>query len=182
VFLHGAGERGTDMNVLRRYGVSKVFGADPDYRGVRVVTLCPQCPDHDIWSNHTFTVYQLIRYTMEQYHVDPQRVTITGLSMGGFGTWELTCRYPELFAAAAPVCGGGMSWRADALKRIPFRVYHGDQDTTVPIEYSMMMVKAINRVGGHAELTVFPGVNHDAWTPAYEQTDLVEWLAAQKKC
>lgn len=181
VFLHGAGERGDDLNLVRRYGPAKVFGKDPDFHGVRAVTLSPQCPDEDIWSNHTFTVYQLILATMEKYNIDPDRVSITGLSMGGFGTWEMTCRYPELFAAAGPVCGGGMSWRADALKNIPVRAYHGDQDKTVPVEYSLMMVAAVNAAGGHAELIIYPGVNHNAWDPAYEQSDLVEWLVAQRR-
>lgn len=181
VFLHGAGERGDDLSLVRRIGGAKVFAADPDFQGTRAVTLSPQCPMPDIWSNHTFTVHALILHIMDAYHIDPERVSITGLSMGGFGTWEMICRYPELFSAAGPVCGGGMSWRCDLPRKIPVRAFHGDQDRTVPIQYSIMMVQALNAVGGHAELTVYPGVQHDSWVQAYEQSDLLAWLVAQKK-
>jgi predicted peptidase len=181
VFLHGAGERGDDLDLVRRIGGAKVFAADPDLGGHRAVTLSPQCPNKDIWSNHTFTVHALILHIMEEYNIDPARVSITGLSMGGFGTWEMICRYPELFSAAGPVCGGGMSWRGDLPRRIPIRAFHGDQDRTVPVAYSMMMVQAVNGAGGHAELTLYPGVHHDSWVKAYEQSDLIAWLIAQKK-
>lgn len=181
VFLHGAGERGNDLSLVRKLGAAKVMSADPDYRGTRAVTLSPQCPDRDIWSNHTFTLHALILAIMEEYQIDPDRVSITGLSMGGFGTWEMICRYPGLFSAAGPVCGGGMSWRGDLPKRVPIRAFHGDLDRTVPLEYSLMMVRAVNAAGGHAELTVYPGVQHDSWVQAYEESDLIPWLVAQRR-
>ena len=181
VFLHGAGERGTDFAKIRVHGIPKLFGANPDYRGLRVVTLSPQCPLNDVWNAQPKIVHALIESVIAEYHCDPDRVSITGISMGGFGTWEMAMRYPTLFAAAAPICGGGMSWRTESLKNLPIRAFHGDQDTVVPLEYSLLMVRAVNARGGNAQLTVYPGVAHDSWTPAYEQSDLIEWLIAQKR-
>ncbi len=181
VFLHGAGERGTDPEILRVHSVPKLFTDDPDYHGLRVITLSPQCPPDDVWSAHVHTLHALIEQTVSEYPIDPDRVTITGISMGGFGTWEMICRYPGMFAAAAPICGGGMVWRAGALKNLPIRAFHGDCDSTVLPEYSLEMVRAVNAAGGHAELTLYPGVGHDSWNNAYGQSDVLEWLAAQKR-
>lgn len=181
VFLHGAGERGSDLDVIRVHGIPKLFTADPDYHGLRVITLSPQCPADDVWNTHVHALHALIEQTIAQYHADPDRVTITGMSMGGFGTWEMACRYPELFAAAAPVCGGGMVWRAGALRHMPIRAFHGDCDSVVLPEYSLEMVRAVNAAGGHAELTLYPGVGHNSWENVYDRGDVIEWLAAQKR-
>ncbi len=180
VFLHGAGERGTDPELVRGFfGIPKFFGENPSYHGLRVITLSPQCPVENIWHHLTLPLYELIMTIVEQCNIDRNRISITGCSMGGFGTWEMICTYPKLFAAAAPICGGGLSWRAGALREMPIRVFHGGVDSVVPTVYSQLMVDAANAAGGHAELTVFPGVDHDSWVPAYRDTDVIEWLATQ---
>ena len=181
VFLHGAGERGTDLQKINVHGIPKLFGANPDYRGLRAVTLSPQCPPDDVWSAHVFALRALIEHVTAEYGCDPNRVSITGISMGGFGTWEMGLRFSELFSAVAPICGGGMSWRAANLKNVPVRVFHGDQDTVVPIDYSLQMVLALKAAGGNVAFTVYPGVEHNSWEPAYEQSDLIEWLIAQRR-
>ncbi len=188
VFLHGAGERGTDPSVLYEFeAIAKVFGNDPDYHGLRVLTLSPQCPAENVWFHLILAVRELIEQITVDCNVDRRRITITGASMGGFGTWEMLCTYPELFAAAAPICGGGMSWRflmpqtAAAIKTLPIRAFHGGVDSVVPLCYSELMVDAVNKAGGHATLTVFPNTDHDSWVPAYRDTDLIDWLAAQIK-
>lgn len=182
VFLHGAGERGDDPAPLRAfYGLPRLFGEDPDFRGLRVLTLSPQCPNGFVWNNLTLAVRELIDTVAAECNADREAITITGCSMGGFGTWEMICAYPELFAAAAPICGGGLSWRAPEIKQLPLRVFHGGVDSVVPLTYSELMVNAVNKAGGHAELTVFPGVDHDSWIPAYRDTDVIEWLAAQRR-
>lgn len=181
VFLHGAGERGTDLERITVHGIPKLFTKNPDHSGLRVITLSPQCPLQDVWSNHTHTLHALIEQIAREYHADPNRISITGLSMGGFGTWEMICRYPEVFAAAAPICGGGMAWRASAIGDLPIRAFHGDNDDVVSIDYSIRMVSAVNQNGGHANLTILPGVGHDSWTYAYEKTDLISWLATQTR-
>ncbi|MBR2406666.1 MAG: dienelactone hydrolase family protein [Clostridia bacterium] len=182
VFLHGAGERGEDPAPLREfYGIPRLFGEDPDYHGLRVLTLSPQCPNGLVWNNLTLAVRDLIETVVTENNVDRNAITITGCSMGGFGTWEMICAYPELFAAAAPICGGGLSWRASQIKHLPLRVFHGGVDSVVPLWYSETMVKAIENAGGNVTLTVFPGVDHDSWIPAYRDTDVIDWLAAQRR-
>ena len=180
VFLHGAGERGTDPSVLCSFpAITKVFSEDPSYHGLRVLTLSPQCPEEYVWSGLIFAVRELIETIATDCNVDRDRITITGVSMGGFGTWEMICSYPDVFAAAAPVCGGGMTWRAGSLKNMPLRVFHGGVDSVVELAYSQMMTDAVNKAGGTATLTVCPGVDHNSWIQTYRDTDVIDWLAAQ---
>ncbi|MGI6335701.1 MAG: hypothetical protein ACOXZM_01355 [Eubacteriales bacterium] len=178
VFLHGAGERGSDPYKMCVHCVPKIFmGAHP----YRCVMTAPQCPDGMTWYPLLPALKDFIAMCVESYGCDAARVSLTGISMGGYGTWELAMAYPELFSAIAPICGGGMAWRAGLLKDIPVRAYHGDCDTAVLPERSYEMVDAVNRSGGHAELTVFHNVGHDSWVKAYGETDLIAWLIAQKR-
>lgn len=182
VFLHGAGERGEDPQILNTVvTIPRIFEENPKYREKRVITLSPQCPDGLVWGHMLLPVRELIEQIAEQYHVDRDRISITGYSMGGFGTWDMICTYPELFSAAAPICGGGMSWRVGVLTGLPIRAFHGAVDSVVPPVYSECMVNAVNNVGGHATLTVFPDVNHGSWIPAYETTDVIDWLLNQTR-
>lgn len=181
VFLHGAGERGTDLNLVKVHGIPKLFSAEPDYRGLRVITLSPQCPEEMIWDNLVFPLKNWIDQAVEALNGDPSRISITGLSMGGFGTWAMVTAFPDYFSCAAPVCGGGVSWLCDRLKGMKLRVYHGLDDDSVPFQYSQMMVGAARRSGAEVELIAYDRVGHGCWNRAYEQTDLIVWLAAQKK-
>ena len=181
VFLHGAGERGSDIAKLRVHGIPKLFSADPDWRGLRVVTLSPQCPENTTWNRLAPEVMQLIVHVCDEYGVDRDRVSLTGLSMGGFGTWEIGMQNPDFFSALAPICGGAMTWRVGALKNMPMRVFHGEDDPVVPAQNSIEAVEKLRQEGGSPELTIYPGVQHDSWTHTYEQTDLIEWLVAQKR-
>ena len=112
---------------------------------------------------------------VKTYGADPDRLSVTGISMGGFGTWELALTYPERFMKIAPLCSGGMSWRAWAIK-MPVRAYHGKLDDVVPYAYSTLMVDAVNACGGNAELITFDDLKHNCWDRAFEQTDLIKWL------
>lgn len=181
VYLHGAGERGDNLEAVKIHGIPKLFSADPDYHGLRVVTLSPQCPDGKVWDNLTEQLMYLIETIVEDLAIDRDRITLTGNSMGGFGTYEMGCSYPGYFAALAPICGGGMAWRSDALTDTPMRVFHGGKDDTVLPARSEEMVNIINHRGGNATLQIFPDVWHDSWTPAYETTDLIEWLASASR-
>ena len=179
LFLHGAGERGNDGEKVGIHGIPKYFGADADYLSQRVVTLSPQCPEGEVWIHLTHTVKALLDDVIEKYNIDPDRVSVTGISMGGFGTWDMLCTYPNTFAAAAPICGGGMSWSINT--KTPVRAFHGDADGTVPLQCSVDMVNTLNARGGHAELTVYPGCGHNSWAPAYETSDVIVWLAQAKR-
>lgn len=178
VFLHGAGERGDNLEAVKTHGIPKYFSADPDYHGLRVVTLSPQCPDGKVWNNLTEQLMYLIETVVEDFGIDRDRITLTGISMGGYGTYEMGCSYSGYFAALAPICGGGMAWRCDALTRTPVRAFHGGTDNVVIPERSQEMVNRINELGGNATLQIFPEAWHDSWAPAYETTDLIEWLAS----
>jgi len=185
VFLHGAGERGdgspAEIEKVKIHGIPKYFCADPDYKGLRVITLSPQCPDNMVWNHLVYPLMQWIRETVQMLNGDEDRISITGLSMGGFGSWDMLMTFPEAFSCGAPVCGGGLSWRAASLKGMKIRVFHGLDDGAVPFGNSMEMVAAARKSGADVTLTAYDKVGHGSWLPAYGETDLIEWLAAQRR-
>ena len=181
VFLHGAGERGNDVNYVKVHGVPKLFTKDNNYHGLRVITLSPQCPYDMTWNHLAFPLMTWIKAAVAELNGDENRISITGLSMGGFGTWEMLLTFPDFFSCGAPICGGGLSWRAGALKDKKIRVYHGLDDGVVPISYSFQMVDAARECGADIEFFAYDKVGHGSWNHAYEETDLIEWLAAQTK-
>lgn len=176
--LHGAGERGTDLSLMEVWGIPKEI---VNGREVPAVVIAPQCPDTLIWNLLTFELKALIDHCVATMPVDPDRVSVTGLSMGGYGTWEMGISYPGAFAALAPVCGGGVSWRVDCIGKTPVWAFHGDADTTVPPTNSYEMVDRLNAAGGCAELTVLHGVGHNAQDFAYGRTALIDWLISQDR-
>ncbi len=182
VFLHGAGERGEDPEILNTVvTISQIFGEEDEYKGIRAITLSPQCPEGLVWNHLVLPLKELIDQIAEEYHVDRDRISITGYSMGGFGVWDMICTYPEMFSAAAPICGGGLSWRVGVLNKLPIRAFHGGADTVVPPVYSETMVETVKMIGGNATLTVYPGVDHGSWKPAYQTSDVIEWLLQQRR-
>lgn len=180
VFLHGAGERGSDLQRVKVHGIPQMLD---EGLPVRSVVLAPQLPNNQyVWNNVPHELMALIRQTVERCHADPDRVSVTGLSMGGYGTWEMGLSYPGEFSALAPICGGGMPWRADALKAMPIRAYHGDADDVVPVVNTLQMVDAVQNCGNtEVECILLHGIGHDSWTFAYRHTDLLEWLISQRR-
>lgn len=177
VFLHGAGERGDDIEKLKVYCIPKLFTANEEHAGVRAYTLSPQCPSWPFtWYDFKNEVMALIDEVIANNQIDPKKVSLCGISMGGFGTWELAMTYPERFAKIAPLCSGGMSWRAWMIK-MPVRVYHGKRDDVVPFAYSELMVNAVKASGGNVEFIAFDDLSHNCWDRAFEETDLIKWLA-----
>jgi predicted peptidase len=124
---------------------------------------------------------ELLDQLTKELPIDRSRIYVTGLSMGGYGTWDAIQRNPELFAAAVPVCGGGDGQQAEQLKTIPIWAFHGDADTAVKPQRSIAMVEAINKLGGHAKLTMYEGVAHNSWDNAYADPEMMKWLFSQKK-
>ncbi len=178
VFLHGAGERGTDPMIMCCHSVPKIFQEPNSYP---CVMAAPQCPDGETWIMHLPELRDFILDCTERYGCDPDRVSLTGISMGGYGTWELATQYPDLFAAIAPVCGGGTAWRAAQLKNLPIWAFHGDCDTAVLPARSLEMVDAVTAAGGKPELTLFHNVGHDSWERAYRKTTCIDWLISQRR-
>lgn len=176
VFLHGAGERGDNLDLLKCYCVPKLFTKDNEYQGLKTFTVSPQCPIECTWIDFKNEVYDLIDEICEKYPIDKNRVSLCGISMGGFGTWELALSQCQRFHKIAPLCGGGMNWRAWYVKDIPIRVYHGKKDDIVPISQSEAMVNSIRLQGGNVEFTVYEDLSHNCWDRAFEETDLISWL------
>ena len=179
VFMHGMGER-ESLERLMQVGMTELFVPDQDYHGLRVITVSPWCPKQFRWNELTAQTMSLIKKAVAEYNGDESRVSITGLSMGGFATWKLISEYPDYFSAAAPICGGGNEKDAEKIK-IPVRAFHGSADDTVPLRMSVKMAEAAAKGNPNVSLTVYAGVGHGSWNPAYKESDLIEWLAAQKK-
>lgn len=171
--LHGAGERGEgneELHLVDFHGFSKVF-AKRDYPCIAVM---PQCPKDSFWVAHVESLLEFIEQVIEEFKVDRSRVYLTGLSMGGFGTWFTAMARPEIFAAIAPVCGGGMPWNAGVLK-MPVWAFHGSADTTVTPRHSDEMVEKLLATNADVKYTRADGVGHNVWELAYTE-ELLDWL------
>ncbi len=194
IFLHGAGERGNDNEVQIKH-ITESF-LDPDNRGRHACYLiAPQCPKKMSWSNHsrdgkTVTLkekptkpmqllIELIEKIEREFPVDKSRIYVTGLSMGGYGTWDLIARYPDRFAAAIPICGGGDSQTAQRIYHVPLWAFHGARDKVVDPVQSRTMIQAIQDAGGDPGYTEYPDVEHDSWVYAYREPYLLPWLFKQ---
>ncbi len=178
VFLHGAGERGSDINKVKVHGPAKLIEQGKEFP---FIIVSPQCPENQWWPNRVETVMALIDEISEKYRVDPKRIYLTGLSMGGYGTWAIASTFPNRFAAIVPICGGGQPYLAANLKSVPIWAFHGAKDPVVPLNESERMVNAVKAFGGNAKLTVYPEAQHDSWTETYNNPDLYEWLLKQSR-
>lgn len=176
LFLHGAGERGTDLERVKVHGPPKLVEAGQDFQ---FVIASPQCPESETWSSDALAA--LIDEVVGSYRIDEDRLYVTGLSMGGHGTWALALDYPDRFAAIAPICGAGDSLRAGRIANLPVWVFHGERDETVSIERAENMVRAIEEAGGKPRFTRVPEGGHDVWTDAYGNSALYEWFLSHHR-
>ena len=182
VFLHGAGERGDNEARPAIHGIPLYFSKNEAHIGEPVITLSPQCPDGEIWSNFPAAIMELILAVAKEQNADMSRISITGISMGGFGTWDMLARHGDMFAGAIAICGGGDPSQADSLKDIPIYVVHGTNDPTVPFSGSQGMVTAIENAGGELiEFDIRQGANHFVWDYVGDSTDIAKWLFSQSK-
>jgi len=177
MFLHGAGERGDNLEVVKKHGPPKLIAQGKPFD---FIVVSPQCPNDVWWPEQLDVLISLLDEIEAKYHVDTDRVYLTGLSIGGFGTWSLAEKYPQRFAAIAPICGGGERYMAYRLKTIPVWAFHGAKDKVVPVEKSKEMVEAVNAAGGDAKLTVYPEAEHDSWTQTYDNPQLYEWFLSHR--
>jgi predicted peptidase len=176
LFLHGAGERGSDLNLVKQHGPPRLVQEGQSFP---FILVSPQCPDNKWWEADHLNA--LLDEIMQTYAVDPNRVYATGLSMGGFGTWTLGVISPERFAALVPVCGWGEPFAAFRLKDIPIWAFHGEKDPIVPVSKSVEMVDAVKRAGGNPRLTLYPDAEHDSWTATYDNPEVYSWLLKQTR-
>lgn len=176
LFLHGAGERGTDLNKVLKYGPPRLAAEGTHYD---FVLIAPQCPPTYGWRIDDLEL--LLADVMKRRAVDAARLCLSGVSMGGIATWEWLLRRPDLFAAAAPICGAGDVKLARRSRPTPVWAFHGALDEIIPLAGSVEMVEAFRAAGGEAKLTVYPDVAHDSWEPAYDDPALYEWLLAHRR-
>ncbi len=197
IFLHGAGERGNDNLSQLKY--FPTWMAEQSARQAHpCFVLAPQCRDEQKWVDvdwskiestpHSPTptvdmlaVIAALEETLKREPIDPARIYLTGLSMGGYGSWDLAARMPDRFAAVLPICGGGDEATAAKIKDLPIWCFHGDADTAVRVERSRTMIEALRAAGGAPKYSELAGVGHDSWTPAYRDPEVLAWLFAQKK-
>ena len=200
LFLHGSGERGSD-NEKQLFHGSQMWLNPVNRENYPAFVLVPQCPESGYWAytdrpssfepdqmpsdiplSPVFrTLKELIDTYLAMPQVDKKRVYVIGLSMGAMGTYDLAVRYPEIFAAAIPICGTVNPTRLSAAKDVKFRIFHGDADTVVPVSGSRQAYKALKAAGADVEYIEFPGVTHGSWNPAFTQPDFMSWLFSQKK-
>lgn len=178
LFLHGAGERGSNLDQVRNQGLAKQLEQDASFP---FIVVSPQCPAERWWPGEIGTLLALLDDIESTYRVDTHRVYVTGLSMGGFGTWALAAAYPERFAAIAPICGKGEPYTAFRLKDTPTWVFHGAKDTVVPLRHSEEMVEALKNHGADVTFTVYPEAEHDSWTQTYTNPELYAWFLKHSK-
>lgn len=172
IFLHGSGERGEDLEKVKIHGPPKFCEGKVDWP---FITISPQCPANSRWNARELLA--LIDQAEKTLPVDKRRIYISGLSMGGSGTWSLLALAPERFAAAAPMCGRGDSAAAGKMVKTPIWIFHGALDKGVPLEASTSMLEAIQKAGGkNAKLTVYEDLAHDCWTRAYNDPQLYSWM------
>jgi len=193
VFLHGAGERGHDNRAQLTWGAEFMLQAAGKYNAY---VLVPQCPREQRWAEidwskltHTMPktpskpmglVMEVITKLRKDYPIDPARVYIMGLSMGGYGTWDTIQRYPSVFAAAVPICGGGDEGNASRITT-PVWAFHGGDDRVVPVERSRRMIAAMEKTGAKPRYSEFPYVGHNSWSPAFATPELLPWIFSQRR-
>lgn len=196
IFLHGSGERGNDNEAQLKWGVLN-FATDEALSAYPAFIVAPQCPENEEWANYTENektlefstkpnpskpmelLIELINQLVNEYPIDTTRIYITGLSMGGYGTYDAIERYPNLFAAAVPVCGAGDSSKAAIIAHIPIWIFHGAEDPSVNPLYSLNMFTALSKAGAHPGYTQYPEVGHFSWLEAYSNSLMMEWLFRQ---
>ncbi|OPA77572.1 phospholipase [Paenibacillus selenitireducens] len=173
-FLHGMNQRGDDIELIKKYGIPQNLDAGEE---LPFIVVCPQCATNSFWPFENESLITLLDNIVNDYHVDENRIYLTGLSMGGFGTWDLAMMHPERFAAIAPICGGSIPGRdLSPLREMPIWTFHGDQDPVVPIQFTQMIVSGLEAMDAKVKFTVYPGVEHDSWTETYRNPALYDWF------
>jgi len=176
VFLHGAGERGANLDLVKVHGPPMLAEAG---KKLPFIVIAPQCPTDSWWTWQP--VMPLIEHLEKTLRVDSKRIYLTGLSMGGYGTWGLATQYPDKFAAVAPICGGGVPYLTQRIPHLPVWAFHGGKDPVVPASESERLIEALKRAGNtHAWLTIYPQAGHNSWTEAYNTEALYQWMLDQQ--
>lgn len=179
IYLHGAGERGNNLDHLSRHAIPRLIENGREYNAV---VLCPQCPANAVWDNVVERLKNTIDSAVSEYGIKRDRIVLTGSSMGGFGAVMTGMTYRNCFAGIAAVSGGGMAWRCSNLSDTPVMLYHGDKDDIVPVNYSEILYNSLKNNGCNAELNILYGYGHnDAIEKVYEDGNITNWLLSQRR-
>jgi predicted peptidase len=185
LFLHGAGERGTNINAVSVHGPPKIVKTNDNFP---FILISPQCAPNQRWERQMIMAF--LDEMITKYKPDTNRIYLTGLSMGGYGSWDLAANYPDRFAAVIPICGGGQTIdvklanaaRKKAYSTLGIWAFTGAKDPVVPVEESQRMVEAFKAAGcKDIQLTIYPEANHDSWTETYNNPKIYEWLLEHKR-
>jgi predicted peptidase len=176
LFLHGSGERGNDLEQVKKHGPPKILEAKPD---IPAIVVSPQCPTDSRWNAHELA--KLVDALANTYQVDRERLYVTGLSMGGSGTWSLLAEYPTLFAAAVPICGRGDLEKLDKIAQTPSWIFVGGKDREEVVKANEEIAAALKKAGAKTDFKLYPDLPHDCWTVTYEDPKVWEWLLAQSR-
>jgi predicted peptidase len=176
LFLHGAGERGDDLKLVTKQGIPKLIEEGKDFP---FVVVSPQCPTDKKWN--TKALIALIDEIILKYKIDEDRIYVTGLSMGGNGTWRLSAEIADRLAAVIPICGWSDPFDICSLGNLPVWAFHGAKDLIVPVTSSQVLVDRINYCKGNAKITIYPDAGHDSWTETYNNPEIYEWLLSHSK-
>lgn len=180
LFLHGSGERGDDGLLQTEVGIGRAIRRDRTL--CPAIVVMPQCRAGGDWSGDMAKLaMSCVEQTRRAYSVDADRIYLTGLSLGGFGTWLIGANIPSYFAALAPICGFYDPKQAESLREVPIWVFHGDKDTAVPVEKSREMVAALRAVGANVQYTEYADGNHNVWDRTYSHREFWRWLLAQRR-
>lgn len=196
LFLHGSGERGDDNIAQLKHGVLPIL-AGAVKLDQPVFLIAPQCPKDRWWSPVDMgkmrlsaagkpnalveAVLALVDETTRIQPIDPKRFYVTGISMGGFGTWDLLCRIPDKIAAAVPICGGGDTTQVAKFKDVPIWAFHGEADSVVPVKSTREMISTLEKAGGNPKVTYYPKVDHNSWTQTYDDPEVIRWIFDQHR-
>jgi len=176
LFLHGSGERGEDLGLVRPFGPPSRIERGED---LPFIVVAPQCPAEEHWEPDTLGA--LLDRVCATHRVDRDRVYLTGLSLGGLGTWATAAAYPDRFAAIAPICAPSLWCDYRGLASLPIWCFHGARDPSVPVSESHEMVRRIDEAGGSVRLTVYEDAAHDSWTRTYENPEFYTWLLEHRR-
>lgn len=178
LFLHGAGERGDDLDLVAVHGPPKQAAAGTP---LPFLMVAPQCPAGSWWTWQTDALLALLTEIIDSYPVAADRVYLTGLSMGGIGAWDLAARRPDLFAAVVPICGDGRRYLVPGLTSTPIWAFHNSDDPLVPVQGTLDLVEGVREAGGDVRATINTIGGHDAWTAAYDDPELYRWMLDQRR-
>lgn len=178
IFLHGAGERGEDLDLVSLHGWPRYAREGEEYP---FLLVAPQLPEGKHWCGQVNTLNGFLDALLETLPVNPKQVYVTGLSDGGTGTWLWAENDASRFAAVIPVCGAGIRWATYELIGLPLWAFHGEEDMSIRCEESVRLVERLRLMGCEPRITTYPGVGHDCWTHAYTDPALIEWMLAQKR-